>query len=375
MSAVTSSAEPRSGGRIAGLDLLRGVAIALVMVCHAFPTLLGASGIIGVVLFFTLSGFLITGLLVSDLRRFSRVRYGRFYRNRALRLIPALLLFLAGLAVVSLTLDPAHDRAGLPRALLVGISYTADIPFNHGSGAIDHLWTLATEEQFYLVWPAVLALGFWLNRIRLALVVSAVGIIAALVISMIHFTPNIWQLYHLPSSWAIAMVIGAAARLGETRIRSALERCRVPLMPVAAIAFAAILGLAFLSGDQDAASTYLLLGPGIALLSVPLILYLSGWQRLPSRWLSPLLALGVVSYAAYLWNYAIVVWLGGMGASLGEGLVSIPLTLFAATVSWFALERPIARWRARTDARRTALRAEPAPTLPQRQTPVKGGTP
>ena len=75
----------------------------------------------GVVMFFALSGYLITGLLLSDIRRFGRVLYGCFYRNRALRLLPALVLMLGGLAVVTLALDPCGGKADLSRGLLIGI--------------------------------------------------------------------------------------------------------------------------------------------------------------------------------------------------------------------------------------------------------------
>ena len=93
-------------GRIAGLDLIRGLAIALVLLRHAWPSTFAGGGIVGVVMFFALSGYLITGLLLSDIRRLGRVRYVRFYRNRALRLVPALVLMLGALDVVTLDLDP-----------------------------------------------------------------------------------------------------------------------------------------------------------------------------------------------------------------------------------------------------------------------------
>ncbi len=173
-----------SGGtssRIDGLDALRGLAIALVLLRHSWPQIAGTGGVVGVVIFFTLSGYLITSLLDRDLRHFGRVRYGRFYRNRALRLIPALLLLLVGITAVTLVWNPLDDRSGLVRAMVVGITYTANLPFDHGSPTVEHLWTLATEEQFYIVWPLVLALAVRFRRERTALITSTIVIVAALV--------------------------------------------------------------------------------------------------------------------------------------------------------------------------------------------------
>lgn len=143
-------------GRLVGLDLLRGVAVALVLLRHALPEAAPGAGVVGVVMFFALSGHLITGVLVADRERGGRIRLARFYRRRATRLLPALVVVLAAVVVVTLVADPLGDRAELPRTVLVALTWTANLPFDQGSDAIFHLWTLATEEQFYLLWPALL---------------------------------------------------------------------------------------------------------------------------------------------------------------------------------------------------------------------------
>ncbi|WP_425455718.1 acyltransferase family protein [Cryobacterium soli] len=100
--------------------MLRGIAIALVLVRHAAPSVFGGAGIVGVVIFFALSGYLITAILHRNILKSGRVRYARFYRNRALRLIPALVFMLMGLTVITLTINPLDDRTRLVRTLLGG---------------------------------------------------------------------------------------------------------------------------------------------------------------------------------------------------------------------------------------------------------------
>ncbi|WIB64145.1 acyltransferase [Curtobacterium sp. MCBD17_040] len=159
--------------RVQGWDVLRGVAVGLVLLRHAWPSIFGGAGIVGVVMFFTLSGYLITGILWRDLERFGRIRYGHFYRNRAIRLVPSLIVVTVAVGTVAALFNLLDDRGSLVRTAAVAITYTADLPFDHGSAAIEHLWTLATEEQFYLVWPVLLVVAFRLQRVRTMLIVSA----------------------------------------------------------------------------------------------------------------------------------------------------------------------------------------------------------
>nr|WP_158252325.1 acyltransferase [Cryobacterium sp. Y29] len=345
--------------RIAGLDLLRGFAIALVMIRHAWPDVMGSSGTIGVVMFFALSGYLITGVLVYDIKRFSKIRYKRFYRNRALRLLPALLFFLLGLTFITLVFDPVGDRPGLLRSVIIGVTYTANIPIDHGTAAIDHLWTLATEEQFYIIWPVILAVGLRTKRVRLVLIVSAAAIIGVLIASMILAAPDVSRVQGLPSSWALAMLIGASARLGEPRISSALARSPIPTGALAAVAFGAIAVLLFVPEDKNSPLTYLVLGPLVSALTVIVIFHVRNWVSLPTQWLRPLLLLGTISYAAYIWNYAIVIWMGGMEMSLADGALSILFTVSAAIASWFLVEKPTAAWKNQIE-RRDRLGADAA---------------
>ncbi|PZE90458.1 acyltransferase [Curtobacterium sp. MCBD17_008] len=341
-----------SGGaarRIEGLDLLRGLAILLVLVRHSWPEAVGTAGMVGVVTFFSLSGYLITGLLVSDLTRFGRVRYSRFYRNRALRLLPALVLMLVGFALVSLIWNPLGDRLQVLRSVIVALTYTMNIPFNHGSEALSHLWTLATEEQFYLVWPIVLALAIRFRRVALALIASAAAIVAAMIATMAMTEPTIWRIYPLPTSWCIAMVVGAAGYFAMPRLTAWSRSLSRGRHYFGGGMLLVLLGLSALPEAKGSPLTYLVVGPVAALATVALIPQLNEWQTLPSKWLTPLRALGQLSYAAYLWNYPIHTWMNVAPGIPGRGVLVIVLTLAAATVSWFLVERPVARLKERWD--------------------------
>ena len=337
--------------RLQGLDALRGLAILLVLIRHSWPELAGTAGAVGVVVFFTLSGYLITGLLTRDIQTYGRVRYARFYRNRALRLLPALFLLLAGIAVVTLTLDPLDERGSLPRAVIVGLTYTANLPFNHGSPTVEHLWTLATEEQFYIVWPVILAVGIRFRKLRSAVFGSAVLIIAVLGISLLLTYPGVSGIYSLPTSWCIAMVIGACAFFTREKLQVHLQPPRRRAHAAAVVALAFLLGTAALPEDKGSPVLYLIVGPAVALCSVVLIVYLTRWTTLPTPALKPLRWLGVVSYAAYLWNWPIVVWIDHRPLSAVQAFGAVALTLVAATISWWLVERPALLLKSRLDAR------------------------
>lgn len=334
MSATTAA-------RVDGIDLLRGVAVALVMLRHAWPSTFPGAGVVGVVMFFALSGYLITGLLAGELERTGRVDLRRFYLRRARRLVPALLFLVVGVVVVTLLVDPLGDRDQLGRTVLVALTWTGNLPFGHASEATFHLWTLATEEQFYLLWPAVLVVAVARRRLRLALlVVGAACLLAcAATLAWLHEDPDL--AYSLPTSWAVCFVVGGAARI----LGGAGASCGPAAMgagPYDAAARraapVAVVGLAVLSVVplRGHALTYLAGGPAIAALTAVLLLSWRTWTDVsgPAR---ALVVLGTVSYGAYLWNYPLTLWLRPSLDGLA-GPVALVLTLVMAAASWHLVE-------------------------------------
>jgi len=303
--------------RIEGLDLLRGIAVGLVMLRHALPDVFAGAGVVGVVMFFALSGYLITGVLER------RPPLGDFYARRIVRLVPPLLVLVVVLSLVTLLLDPLGDRDQLGWTVLWALTWTGNLPFGHASDATYHLWTLATEEQFYLLWPAALLL---LGRGR-ALVVAAVLTVLACAATTWWFAEDTDLAYALPTSWALCFVIGAATRLHRHRLT-------VPgwSAPVA-LAALGVLAVIPLRGHE---LTYLAGGPAIAALTGVLVLAWREWRTVTGP-LRALVWLGTVSYAAYLWNYPLSLWL--------PALPAVVLTLVAAALSWRYVEKPIQRRR------------------------------
>ncbi|CAB4732381.1 MAG: acyltransferase family protein [Actinobacteria bacterium] len=312
--------------RIDGFDLLRGIAVGLVILRHALPTPFAGAGVVGVVMFFALSGHLITGLLLgeTDLRR--------FYRRRVRRLLPALLFLLAGVSLVTLLLDPLGDRDELIKTLVVALTWTADLPFGHASDATFHLWTLAVEEQFYLVWPVLLVWAVRRGLVGAALVAAGAGCALACVgtVWWAGAAPDV--AYSLPTSWAGCFVIGAASRVYADRI--VVPRWAAPT----ALALLAVLAVIPLRGH---ALTYLAGGPAIAALTAVLLLSWRTWTDVTSSALRGLVWLGTVSYAAYLWNYPLTLWLRPYVD--GAGLLAAGLTIAMAALSWHLVEKHVQR--------------------------------
>ncbi len=310
--------------RVAGLDLLRGIAVGLVLLRHAVPDVAPGAGVVGVVMFFALSGYLITGVLER------RPPLRDFYLRRARRLVPPLLVLVAGVVLVTLVADPLGDRDELGWTVLWALTWTGNLPFGHASDATFHLWTLATEEQFYLLWPAALLL---LGRGWALLVAAAVTALACLATTWwLAEDPDL--AYSLPTSWAGCFVIGAAVRLYGDRLAPRLPSWTAP----AALAALAVLSVIPLRGH---ALTYLAGGPAIAALTGVLILACRSRVTVTGP-LRALVALGTVSYAAYLWNYPLSLWLPPLPAVL--------LTLVAAALSWRYVEAPLQRRWARRPA-------------------------
>jgi len=324
--------------RIAGLDLLRGIAIGLVVLRHTAPDLAPGAGVVGVVMFFALSGYLITGLLADELDRSGRIDLRRFYARRARRLVPALLVLVAAVVAVTLFLDPLGDRGELAKTVAVALTWTGNLPFGHASDATFHLWTLATEEQFYLVWPAALLL---LGR-RRGLLLAAVGTAAVLVATVVWLRADPDNAYSLPTPWTVCFVIGAAARLHGRRV------VPPPWSAPLALAGLAVLSVVPLRGH---ALTYLAGGPAIATLTAVLLLSWRTLTEVTHPVLRALAWLGTVSYGAYLWNYPLTLWLRPHVDHAGP--LAAVLTIGAAALSWYAVERRFVARPARTP--------EPAP--------------
>ncbi|WP_354191356.1 acyltransferase [Arthrobacter sp. UYCu712] len=334
--------------RLDGLDVLRGGAVGAVLLGHSWPGIFQGAGIVGVIVFFVLSGYLITGVLLRDVERHRKIRYGRFYAHRAFRLLPALVLFLGVYAIVELTADVLGDRSKgiIGYTLLAGFGYLKDLPLPFDvSMAIGPLWTLAVEDQFYLIWPALLMLALRINR-QGRLIGWSAGVVTALmtasVLAMLILAPHLHSLvYALPTTWGLGLIVGSALRLYRVRVFSWFSGRRLRLAallgPILVLA-----GLIFVPKANESPAFFFVGGPlAMAAAAVVVVLAASRTGPMP-KWTRALQLLGTVSYAAYLWNYAVILWLnGGSTADLPPlvAVSAIVLTLLLAVVSWHTVER------------------------------------
>jgi len=346
--ADTGGPQPWALGHRPALDGVRGVAFAMVLVGHAGWPRVNHAHELGVELFFVLSGVLITSLLLQERQRSGTVSMPRFYARRARRLLPALYLLLAVLTVATLL---GIDRLrATDVGIITGFTYTSNIATALGwhTGNLNHLWSLAVEEHFYLCWPLVLSFASGRGPVRVRRIGLAITVL--LVASSVwrvlvsHGDPARLQWLHSSTQFRVAgPLVGAAAALYPFRHRPALTGWWWPPLGVAALVC-----LAWLSIDPPIASVaqYMLLtlplGTAAALVLLLAVLAPRGplvwcFGRAPLRWL------GNCSYAGSLWHSPICIAFGTITALTGgQTALAIGLTLVVAWVSTRFVE---SRWR------------------------------
>ena len=213
------------------LDGIRGAAILLVLAAHlALPGADGA-GAVGVTLFFVLSGFLITALLLGEHDATGRIGLGAFYVRRARRLLPALIASTAMVAAVAPLMDDWwFEWADAPPVLLYVGNWVAAAP-REDLGAMGGTWSLAIEEQFYLLWPVLLILAVRVGRRAvLALAVSGAAASVAVRVALIVSGAAEDRVYYGTDTVAFALLLGAALAAWRSGRPSSTPR---PVVPVA----------------------------------------------------------------------------------------------------------------------------------------------
>lgn len=352
-------ADQRFGYRPA-LDGIRGLAIMTVIGGHAFGWPRGSH--FGVDLFFVLSGFLITTLLLEERRNTGRISLARFYARRAIRLIPALAVMLAVFVIVSVAAGAAATGVLLKAG--IGLTYVSNVieawvPGIH-LAPLRHLWSLAEEEQFYLVWPVVLLLLVrWRARLLGPVLVLAIG--AVCLERMILLSTNTVdgsRLYTAPDTHADPLLIGCLAGVIFVLGRTEDVRVNTPVFVGALIGAAAVV-VKFGAHDVGSFSFGI---PLFAACAAVLVLG-AATGTWASRWLAlrPLVGVGRISYALYLWHPVVLVAVGSRinePVGLVRPVIGVLGALALATASWFLVERPALRLKRRFVSSRSA---QPAP--------------
>jgi peptidoglycan/LPS O-acetylase OafA/YrhL len=365
--AADEAAEARFGYRPA-LDGLRAVAVLAVIAYHdAYAWARG--GFLGVDTFFVLSGFLITTLLVLEERRTATVNLLAFWGRRIRRLLPALLLVLAAVAVYGAVEVPSIELAQLRGDSLSSLFYFANWRFIWTGSSyfamfsspspVRHLWSLAIEEQFYLVWPIVVLVCFSLFRHarRALLVVSLAGTAAStLVMAALYDSSDPSRAYFGTDARIHTILVGAVLAIVLVARPPRATWVRRTVQGIGAAAAVGVLWAMHSLSDLSSAYYHggsLVFAVGVAAVIAAVVQPAPGALRAGLA-LAPLVWVGRISYGLYLWHWPVNVYLTetrmGFGGS-ALNILRLAVTFGFATVSFYLVEMPI---------RRGGLRTKPA---------------
>lgn len=317
-------------GRRPGLDGVRGIAILMVLVGHVFPHRFANGGAAGVTVFFALSGFLITSLLLEEFRGTRDISFKRFYERRARRLLPALVVYLAAWTLLSASHVGPYRVA--PGEVIAALLYFMNWVMAHGI-AVSHpmgiTWSLSVEEQFYLLWP----LAFLLARRwpRAPLTIAVLGVVYALATRVATWGgPAAGSIYYRTDTRMDSLMVGcllaiAVHHRGLPRRLSGLATASTVVLMVLFLAHGEQLKLVL--------EPFLVAVAACGLIAACLVHEIRWLAWAPLRWF------GKRSYALYLWHYPLVVLAWDDIREIPMWL-AVGLALIAAELSWWLVERP-----------------------------------
>lgn len=330
----------------------------VVLSAHLYPWPGMVGGQVAMDVFFALSGFLITTVLLSERSATGSISLPRFYGRRALRLVPALAVFLAvWLAVAAvfgsfpwMTTVPGSGSGGpepfgtAAQGAVVGIGYLSNwwtvFGLFNGYVPLGHLWSLAVEEQFYLLWaPALAALLAWRRRLAFPLTLGVGVALLAEPLLLWHGGAGVSRSFFGTDTRAAALLLGCAAGMAWSRgwldwLRRRGWSCLV-VISVAALVLSGF-GMNNTGSEQQWCLGWTANAVASAVLVGALVVRSTGLGARLLRW-RVLTYVGRRSYALYLWHYVWATWLHGFGA-VGIPLVVV-LSFASAEASWRLVER------------------------------------
>ena len=347
-----------------GLDGLRAIAVLAVIAYH-----LGLGwapgGLLGVGVFFTLSGYLITDILLNQVDG-GGIRLKQFWLARARRLLPALFVMLIVVTAWVTVIGPHQPddyRAAVASAvgyannwwlIFHDVSYFAQF---ESPAPLNHLWSLSIEEQFYIVWPFMLMVGIALVperarvagvRVRLAAVTLGLAL-ASTVLMIALYSPGLdpSRVYYGTDTRALELLVGAALAMvwPSRRLRSNIDPGARRILDGAGVVGLAVIALMFLRSNEF--SPFLYRG-GFLVLSLATAMLVAALAHPASR-LAPVIGcrplrwIGERSYGIYLWHFPIIILTTpeGAGPSVVRDLVQLAAIIGVSALSWTYIENPI----------------------------------
>src|SRR5712692_5741151 len=301
------------------LDGIRAIAVLGVLFYHLGYRWMGG-GFLGVDVFFVLSGYLITGLLADERKRLGRIHFASFWARRARRLFPALLVLVIGVGLAVRYLAPYTEWAQRRQDLIWTLFYAANwhqiaagqdyFSLWQAASPLRHMWSLAIEEQFYVVWPLVMALVLRHRLSWRAVALTAVGIaLSAAILFATYETGAQSRAYYGSDSRAHELLAGALLALA-VRLRPAFWKA--PRLVIESIALVSgLFVLAAFIRLHDGSPIYYRGGALVlAVMVVGLIWAVEAWPMgLVAQVLSvgPVRWVGQISYGLYLWHWPVIV--------------------------------------------------------------------
>lgn len=304
-------------------------------------------------LWFVLSGFLITSILIREWRTSGRLSLVRFYARRALRLLPALYFVVIALYIYAAFVYVSDSVQRINGDVIAAVFYFMDyrqaLGYEPFLGYLGQCWTLAVEEQFYLIWAPLLAVALWWKGRKAAVAFAIVGTIACTVDreSLWFITHSARRLYYAFDSRGDALFIGCILGIlfSWGYLSSLSPRAKKILAGIAFVAFVQFASvLMFISSTQSAPYIWAMSATEIsaAIIIAHLVVNPNGiWSRL-LRW-KPIVHLGTITYGLYLWHWPIYIILNQTALpylNIWELFaLRVFVTLACAEISWYLIER------------------------------------
>ncbi|TCP69849.1 acyltransferase family protein [Baia soyae] len=366
-----AKSQPLNNRYVPGLDGLRAFAVLAVVIYHLKINFFAPGGLIGVGIFFVLSGYLITDILLTQWKKHRKINLHDFWVKRARRLLPGLLLLLI-VVVIGIAISNPSRFATFWGDLLASLLYITNwwfivsdaSYFSHFSAPspLLHLWSLAVEEQFYLIWPFLLVLGLGVMRKKWIVMLILLGAFISALAMALLYQPGLLdqsRIYYGTDTRAFALLIGAVLafycpmqKIPEKVTTS--RSLRVGISLLGAGGFITLLWMILFTNEVD---PFLYKGGMVlqcvatAALIIAIVYPSTKWFHQIWEW-GPLRWLGVRSYGIYLWHFPVLLLpfptiLEGEEYTIIRAVIQVSIIIIIAALSWEFIEKPI-RYRQQT---------------------------